>query len=298
MNKDQLIKASEDIKLTLRLGGLLFNIYLDEAFFNAEDEISERSHNHATFELHFIINGSCTFCVEDSHCELSENSFCIVTPGVYHSQKPNMTCLYKELCFKFDYTVDRHTESLVPGEETAEIINILSNIKFFHIKDASNYIHLIDIIHREFEEQSVGYISKIQSLFVQILIDVFRLIYAEPKNQLDLPSRIPAEKRIYIIESFFSNNYSRKPADSELSDLLHISSRQLNRLLHTLFRSSFREKLLKTRIEAAKDLLINTNQTISEISDRTGYSSISSFCSIFKFNTGLTPSSFRKKVKL
>ncbi|MDO8685843.1 MAG: AraC family transcriptional regulator [Clostridiales bacterium] len=297
MKKNQLLLASEDIKLKLRIGSLLFNIFFDSSFFNSENETSG-SHNHATFELHFIMNGSCTFCVEDLNYELSENSFCIIAPEVYHSLKSNPQCIYRKSCFKFEYTVDRHTENLSPSEETAEIIGILSNIKFFHMKDASKNICLINDIYKEFEEQSVGYISKIQSLFVQILIDVFRLAYIEPKNQLDLPSRIPDEKRIYLIESFFFNNYSRKITDSELSDLLHISSRQLNRILHKLFHSSFREKLCKTRIEAAKDLLTSTNQTISEISIKTGYTSISSFCSVFKFYTGLTPSLFRNKNKL
>ena len=54
------------------------------------------------------------------------------------------------------------------------------------------------------------------------------------------------------------------------------------------------EYILKTRIILAKTELIKTNLSITEISERLGFSSVSYFCRAFKAESGLTPLQYRK----
>lgn len=55
--------------------------------------------------------------------------------------------------------------------------------------------------------------------------------------------------------------------------------------------------LLKTRLEASKQMLISTNLTISEISIQAGFSSISYFCRVFRNQNQVTPLQFRNQMK-
>lgn len=52
--------------------------------------------------------------------------------------------------------------------------------------------------------------------------------------------------------------------------------------------------LKKIRVENAKNLLLNTDQTVEDISYAVGYSDIKYFSRLFKKLTGLTPTEFRK----
>ena len=54
------------------------------------------------------------------------------------------------------------------------------------------------------------------------------------------------------------------------------------------------EYVLKTRIAAAKGLLLSGTLSVNEISERCGFSSISYFSQKFKEETGVTASEFRR----
>lgn len=55
------------------------------------------------------------------------------------------------------------------------------------------------------------------------------------------------------------------------------------------------EYLQKTRVEAAKSLLEQTNSSILEVILRTGYNDLKAFRQLFRKNTGLTPTAYREK---
>lgn len=55
------------------------------------------------------------------------------------------------------------------------------------------------------------------------------------------------------------------------------------------------EYILKTRIALAKDILAKEGISVSEVSSRCGFSSISYFCRVFKQETGLSPLNFRRQ---
>jgi len=56
---------------------------------------------------------------------------------------------------------------------------------------------------------------------------------------------------------------------------------------------AFPEYVNRLRIDMAKELLINTNESVNRISSLVGYNSTTYFVSCFKKYTGTTPSKFR-----
>lgn len=57
---------------------------------------------------------------------------------------------------------------------------------------------------------------------------------------------------------------------------------------------NFSDYLKKIRIDNAKNMLLDTEQTVEDISYAVGYSDIKYFSRLFKKLTGLTPTEFRK----
>ena len=54
--------------------------------------------------------------------------------------------------------------------------------------------------------------------------------------------------------------------------------------------------ILNTRIVLAKEELGSTNASISQVSEKFGFSSMSYFCRVFKEATGYTPLQFRRNL--
>ncbi|WP_246229675.1 helix-turn-helix domain-containing protein [Mucilaginibacter humi] len=55
------------------------------------------------------------------------------------------------------------------------------------------------------------------------------------------------------------------------------------------------EYLQKTRIEAAKKLLVETNQQMTEVMVNSGYTDPKAFRKIFRKTVGMTPTGYREK---
>jgi LacI family transcriptional regulator len=93
--------------------------------------------------------------------------------------------------------------------------------------------------------------------------------------------------------------YIRAHADSPMSvDAVAkgaiITRRMLERKFLKLLNRSPRMEILRAHIECAKDLLIHTNDSALQVALGSGFLSGSKFSEIFKRETGLTPSAFRK----
>lgn len=85
---------------------------------------------------------------------------------------------------------------------------------------------------------------------------------------------------------------------TELASKIGISNHQLSEYLNQELKVSFFQLIHRYRIGEAKErLLTHPNETILSIAYKVGYQSKSSFNDIFKKETGLTPTEFRKKSK-
>lgn len=107
-------------------------------------------------------------------------------------------------------------------------------------------------------------------------------------------SQEKAFKEFVPILEYIQQNFSEKITVASLAKMLHLSD--------THFASKFAKVVgiapLKyvnmVRIEAAQNLLVETNDTLQNISWKVGYSDVSHFSKTFKEHTQFSPGKFRK----
>ncbi|MNF03422.1 HTH-type transcriptional regulator YesS [compost metagenome] len=69
----------------------------------------------------------------------------------------------------------------------------------------------------------------------------------------------------------------------------------ISKLFKEQMEDNFIDYLIKIRIEAAKELLLDKNIKINDVSDAVGYMHSRSFTRTFKKYTGLTPTEYREQ---
>jgi len=84
---------------------------------------------------------------------------------------------------------------------------------------------------------------------------------------------------------------------SEIAESLYLSKSYLQKIYKSYFNKSIIEEMIQFRIEKAKELLVQTNLTVTEISRECGYSSYNYFVRQFKLAEGMSPSEFRESEK-
>lgn len=81
----------------------------------------------------------------------------------------------------------------------------------------------------------------------------------------------------------------------EASKLMGFSTGYFCRLFKQVFSVTFHQFLDNVRFQAAKELMEYTNLTISEISEKTGFSHVTRFYREFKRIEGMTPHQYRNR---
>ncbi|ULT22952.1 helix-turn-helix transcriptional regulator [Sphingobacterium sp. E70] len=76
-----------------------------------------------------------------------------------------------------------------------------------------------------------------------------------------------------------------------------MSARNLNLICQSILQQSVSEIIETRKLIEAKNLLLTTNKTISEIGFELGYQEKSYFTNVFKKKAGMTPSEFRNEIQ-
>ncbi len=105
------------------------------------------------------------------------------------------------------------------------------------------------------------------------------------------------DKTIRAVQDWMEDNYQSSLSIATISKKFGVSNRTLIRRFKQAAKVTPSSYLQEVRLDSASRLLVQSNQTIDEITHAVGYSDISSFTKLFKRNTGLSPSSYRARYK-
>ncbi len=101
-------------------------------------------------------------------------------------------------------------------------------------------------------------------------------------------------KGIIRVMEFIRNNYAKNYTIQYYADICNLNKYYFIKLFGEYTGESPQFFRTKIRLEKAKDLLLNTTMTNTEIAEFVGYSSAYYFSRIFKTRTGISPTVFRK----
>lgn len=96
------------------------------------------------------------------------------------------------------------------------------------------------------------------------------------------------------LQKYIERNYMRDISLDQIAEKYNTSTSYLSKLIKNSFGENYIDYVTNLRIQKAKELLLNTNKTIREISVETGYNSQTYFCKVFKRNVGVNASEYKK----
>lgn len=97
------------------------------------------------------------------------------------------------------------------------------------------------------------------------------------------------------VKKYLQHNYMLYDVSLDsISDILNINASYFSMLFKKYFGVNFVDYLTSLRINAARELLTDPFLTAAEIANMVGYESPNYFTRVFKKNTGLTPTEYRK----
>ena len=97
------------------------------------------------------------------------------------------------------------------------------------------------------------------------------------------------------VQAILAADPCKPPSMPELSRLLGLSSKKLNEIFRAVTGKTVFEWLLNLRLTHARDLLLNGDQPIREISETLGYSNVNNFINAFTRHFNTSPGRLRSQ---
>ena len=95
--------------------------------------------------------------------------------------------------------------------------------------------------------------------------------------------------------SYIQQNFTGKISLREFGEQFHLSEKYISRYFKEHFHITLSQYVAYLRLEYAKQLLQDTDISVTEAAMRSGYQNISYFIRSFKKTYGVSPLKYRKK---
>lgn len=271
---------NQDIKLSI--DGTTLVLHIGRHFLDGCSYWNTARHCNANYELHIILKGACQMDVISKTHTLTQGNAIIIAPGEYHM--PHVTSdEFLKLSLPFSLSEHHLVKALRQAIPTSMVFAL-----------TPEQHQLSHSILDEFSNTRAFCADLIPSLLTGLMISVFRTLNVcdSSGNSAD---KAPSDWRTDVIDTFFEDNMACYGTEEQLAEALHISKRQLARVLLEHYGMNFRQKLLGTRMDHAGWLLRTTRKSIGEICSIVGYNSETTFFKNFKNHYDMTPLQYRKQ---
>lgn len=240
-------------------------------------------HKHPFTEIFYIIKGEGAMHYQDKVVPLRQNELHIIPPNVNHCE---VAAQNGEPLTFFVINVDNK----FPFYKSSHKLTLPQIIRHVFPSDDNFVFCLFKKIAEELrsqpQPQECAY--RIELALSQLYVEIARLL-APPQF---LPS--PSENNISYVLRYIIEHYAEDISLETLSKVMHMSTVQLGKIFKKTYKMTPMQYLTNERIFHAKQLLRETNDSVTEISLKVGYNSPAYFTAVFRKSVGQTPSEYKR----
>jgi AraC-like DNA-binding protein len=232
------------------------------------------------YQCIYIVRGEGYF--ESSYCKrtkLVSGTMLIIFPNVWHTYMPNKDTGWEVYWLGFNGNMAKHFFSKTSFTPQQAILQIGFNEMLLSLFQQG-----IDIA----TAQKIAY----QQMLAGITLGILHTIYYAEKNSL-LANTVITEK-INKAKTLMRNTNYDHLSIQQIAEELNMSYSWFRRVFKEYTGFSPTQYLIEIKIQNAKNLLRNTEQSVKAISFSLQFESTSYFVTLFKEKTGVTPMEYRK----
>ncbi len=249
--------------------------------------IAAHRHSNVSYEIHYTRSGRGDVTIDGKTRSVRADTLYVTGPGVEHAQRSDPQSPIIEYCLYLNCV-------LSPRARTDPFFRF-AQTHFWMGEDGGRVYPLLEQLIGEGRRPQSGAREMAEALLRQIIVLLTRM-YRQEAASAPVRNRVPALTRAGLMpiveDAFFYRHSTLTLAD--LASLLNLSERQTQRLLQQNFGKTFSQKLTDARMAAAAQLLEGTDLSVTQIAERSGYSSIEHFSTAFRRRMGCSPREYRK----
>lgn len=253
-------------------------------------------HYHDYCEIVYCIRGVCTILLADKKYRIKEGELFIVRNNEPHDVGTTESeAEYYVLRFLPDVLVARE-QSIY---DYSYLMFLLQNDEKHQSYFSSDEIleiparQLMERMAKECSEKRFGYELSLRADTMTLFLDIMRKWY---ENSSDISETSISGENSIILEKaidYIENNFS-DVTEKKCADYVFVSTAHLSRIFRKGIKTTFNAFVNEVKLREAQKLLASENISITEVSERVGYSNVAYFIKVFKRKYGITPAKYRR----
>ncbi len=250
--------------------------------FITKDFTSERTDGRLDYQIIYISKGKGYYKIADQMVCVPEGNIVVFKPGeeqcynYYYKEQPEVYWVH--------FTGYGARECLIEAE--------LAGNAVFYIGFSETAIDLYKRIMYELQIKRSMHDKMAGALLLELISYLSRKIHEYSSG-----SNRTKDANLQKVIGYIHRNYSSKLRVKELADMCNLSTYWFIHNFKNLTGLPPIEYLTAVRIDKARELLTNSSMNIGEVGNFVGYENPLYFSRIFKTQTGLSPSDFKKQYK-
>ena len=239
-------------------------------------------HHDETYELYYLLAGERDYFIEDKFYNVSEGDLVLIPP----------TLLHRTAGKKSHRILVHFTDEFLSHHFKDELISLLKLDRplIFRPTDASGALYfavdslLTSYLTLNYEENEALFASRL-----------FNILFLMSNERNSYKEQAYEDERMEQIIRYVNENYAIIDGLDELSSHFFISKYHFSRLFKKNLGVSVTDYINTIKVRAACRLLTNSDVSLTEAATLSGFNSLSYFSKVFKSETGISPSAYKKR---
>lgn len=259
-----------------------------------------------SFKFVILIEGCCLHSVDEQPSVLLEAGDVLVLPRIcrqrYWPLSADGTYRVHALRLVFDACCLSDSHPGRRGTARAEYQNEFQSLIRQHLRDVSrlalgadpDFRALLATLRDEAEQRDLGDRQRVTALCTELVVRVVREL-ALASAPAEVGRQTGRVRLVNQAQEYLLKHLSHTIRLSEVAQHLGISPEHLSRVFKQGTGETVFQYLDRLRLETAKTRLLSSDQSVTEIAQATGFSSVSLFSRNFKRYAGISPLRYRQR---
>ena len=254
-------------------------------------------HIHHKYEIYYESEGTRRYFIEDAAYIVNAGSVVLIGDNQIHKTASVGDTPSSRIVLNFS------------AEYLGKIAEIFPEVDFFSfLSEEHNHLlsnitvkqqnHIYSMLQQllELQEQTSAEGEAVRKMLLATLLLELKDLCKQQQAQGGEHGRV-SNHIVEQIQPYIAEHYAEKLTLTGIASQFYISPYYLSRLFKKSINLSLIEYINGVRIKAAQNLIEKTNESISDISEKTGFLTTAHFRRVFKDATGLSPQQYRQYYK-
>ena len=263
-------------------------------------ESMDFNHAHSCHEIFFVLSGSVEILSSAGVFSLSKGDLLYMSPNIYHSCRFLPDERYAYVALDFDIgerrssTLDSRRAQQFVDEEERLLAGLLEKTCVY-AKDTCGCMDELRSICKSLSRAKTGEYTKIKNYLSNFFLCAIQSLGGAEEHE-DFSEAVFSSmgNKAVRIRSYMVSHCDQPLTVQSVSSALSYSPRHVQRIISDYYGISFSRMLTECRLNRIKWLLSHTDESLDYICEESGINSSASLYKLFKKNTGMSPTEYRK----